>query len=111
MTTSQKMLRRITQKQLDRELGFGKNVTTDGRMMNPDGSFNVVRQRSSIWDNTYYHLVTMPWWMFLLTVVAAYIVVNTFFALLFLFAGFDGLKGLEHVSPQQDFMVAFFFSS
>lgn len=110
-TTSQTMLRRITQKQLDRELGFGKNLTTDGRMMNPDGSFNVVRQRSSIWDNTYYYLVTMPWWMFLLTVTAAYVVVNTFFALLFLLAGFDGLKGLEHVSPQQDFMEAFFFSS
>ena len=79
--------------------------------MNADGSFNVVRQRSTIWDNTYYHLVTMPWWMFLLTVTAAYIVVNTFFAMLFLLAGFDGLKGLEHVSPQHDFMEAFFFSS
>jgi inward rectifier potassium channel len=31
--------------------------------------------------------------------------------MLFLLAGFDGLKGLEHVSPQHDFMEAFFFSS
>lgn len=49
-----KLLRKIKSKPIDRELGFGKNVALDGRMMNPDGSFNVERESNSAWDNLYY---------------------------------------------------------
>lgn len=105
------MLKRVTQSPFDRELGFGKHVTTEGRMMNADGSFNVVRQSLSPWDNAYYYLVTMSWWQFLLSVSTFYFVLNLFFAFMYMLAGVDGLDGMEHHDWEDRFLDAFFFSA
>ena len=75
-------LRKIKNKPLDRELGFGKNVTLQGRLMNPDGSFNVERQAESLWANGYYHLVTMPWRYFLLLIFSFFLLLNLLFEVL-----------------------------
>ncbi|HNE30238.1 MAG TPA: hypothetical protein PLW66_13770, partial [Saprospiraceae bacterium] len=63
------ILRKIAGNVRQQELGFGNNATTNNRVMNSDGSFNVKRQSLSIWDNTYYYLITMPGWAFLSVVV------------------------------------------
>lgn len=105
------LLRKVKAKPLDRELGFGRNVTTDGRMMNSDGSFNVERQSISLWDNIYFHLITMSWWTFFLLVLVFFIMINSLFAELYCLIGIEHLKGASVGNGWQNFMEAFFFSS
>jgi inward rectifier potassium channel len=96
---------------LDRELGFGKAGNTTGRMMNPDGSFNVKRERIGTWDNTYHTLVTMPWGQFFALVFVFFTVLNSFFAIVYTMFGMDNLMGTENGSMMHNFKEAFFFSS
>jgi inward rectifier potassium channel len=94
-----------------RELGFGKYVTTNGRMMNADGSFNVRRQPVSRWDDTYYDLISMSPWQFLGWVVACYLTINIAFALLYVLLGIENLNGVTPGSFWDNFANAYFFSS
>ncbi|MBC7776348.1 MAG: ion transporter [Phycisphaerae bacterium] len=105
------LLRKIKSKPLDRELGFGRNVTLDGRLMNPDGSFNVFREPIGRWDNTYYHLVTMPWRHFFLLIFSFFLLLNVLFSGLYLLIGVEHFNGVTLGSPGHNFMQAFFFSS
>lgn len=106
-----KILRKIKSKPLDRELGFGKYVMLEGRMMNSDGSFNVIRQPLSFWDNVYYHLVTMRWGYFFLIIFGFFLVINLAFSLLYLWLGMDSFIGVVTGNVGHNFMQAFFFSS
>lgn len=103
--------RTIFSRPLEEELGFGKHVTTTGRMMNPDGSFNVQRQYLSWWDNTYFHLVTMRWPYFFLLVLLAYLLLNLLFTVLYLLAGVEQLQGLAPGSFWETFAHVYFFST
>lgn len=42
------ILKRISGNARQQELGFGSSVRLEGRLMNPNGSFNVERQRMSM---------------------------------------------------------------
>ncbi|TNE59286.1 MAG: hypothetical protein EP344_08925 [Bacteroidetes bacterium] len=106
-----KIPRTIFTRPLDQELGFGKNVTTVGRMMNPDGTFNVERQYLNWWDNTYFHLVTMSWKYFFLLVFISYLVINLLFALLYMVAGMDQFSGLQEQDFWSNLSFAFYFST
>lgn len=106
-----KLLRKIKSKPIDRELGFGKNVALDGRMMNPDGSFNVVRESNSAWDNLYYYLITMPWSHFLALIFSFFLLLNILFSTLYLGIGVEHFNGVTPGSLSENFMQAFFFSS
>ncbi|MEZ4919459.1 MAG: ion channel [Saprospiraceae bacterium] len=103
--------RLIKSKPVVEELGFGKNVTVAGRMMNADGSFNVVRESESFWSNSYYHLVTMPWWQFLGLCLLVYLTFNSLFALGYLAIGIDSLAGVNPGSFGDNYLAAFFFST
>ncbi|MFN0034380.1 MAG: ion channel [Saprospiraceae bacterium] len=105
------LLRKVKAKPLDRELGFGRNVTTEGRLMNPDGSFNVQRDANSRWDNTYYHLVTMRWRAFLLLIFSFFLLLNIFFSTLYVLIGVENFNGVTPGDGWHNFMQAFFFSS
>lgn len=106
-----KLLRKIKSKPLDRELGFGKNVTLDGRLMNSNGSFNVERQPLSPWDNVYYHLVTMPWRSFLLLIFSFFLLLNIVFSMIYVLIGVENFNGVTLGDFGHNFMQAFFFSS
>lgn len=106
-----KLLRKIKSKPLDRELGFGKNVTLDGRLMNPDGSFNVERQPLSPWDNIYYHLVTISWGRFLLLIFSFFLLLNIVFSMIYVLIGVENFNGVTLGDFGHNFMQAFFFSS
>jgi len=80
-------------------------------MMNPDGSFNVERQHLNRWDNTYFHLVTMPSWKFFLLVFCSYLFINVFFATIYLIIGTDQLQGMKEGDFWSDFYTAYFFST
>ena len=103
--------RRVARNPVDQELGFGKNLTTQGRMMNPDGSFNVQRDPNGLWDNTYYHLMTISWGMFFFGVFCGYILINLVFATLYLLVGVDELTGMKDGGTMENLMTAFYFST
>jgi inward rectifier potassium channel len=105
------LLKKIKARPLDRELGFGRNVTTDGRLMNADGSFNVEREPLNAWDNTYYHLVTMPWRRFFGLIFSFFLLLNIFFSGIYLLIGVEHFNGVTLGDGWQNFMQAFFFSS
>lgn len=103
--------RTIFTRPIQEELGFGKTVTTAGRMMNADGTFNVQRQHLKPLDNTYFFLITMPWWQFFVLIVLFYFTTNIFFSWLYLLVGIDQLAGAPAGTFWQNFWKAYFFSS
>ncbi|MEQ1747683.1 MAG: ion channel [Saprospiraceae bacterium] len=103
--------RRILAKPIQQELGFGKQLTTSERMMNPDGSFNVERQTLGRWDNAYYHLVTMRWDRFALLVFLSFVLLNLFFSALYLSLGIHQLQGIRAGDFWQNLSSVFFFST
>jgi inward rectifier potassium channel len=82
------------------------------RAINKDGYFNV-RRTGITWRDIhpYLFLVSIPFYGFVVIVTAAYIVVNTIFAFIYLAVGTDSIKGIEAVTPWLRFMNAFFFSA
>lgn len=106
-----RLLRKIKSKPLERELGFGKNLALDARLMNSDGSFNVERERISPWDNIYYHLISMPWRHFLALIFGFFLLLNIFFSSLYLLIGVEHFNGVQLGDTLHNFMQAFFFSS
>lgn len=97
-----------------RDLGFGTEVAkgTRRRLLNRDGSFNVVldglNPLSSL--SLYHWLLTISWPKFLAFVAASYIAVNTLFAFAFLLLGTDALQSSAGSFAGQPFYRAFFFS-
>lgn len=81
----------------DRDLGFGAVVAGRARrrLLNPDGSFNVVR-RGLGWRGTlslYYRVLGLGWPRFLLLLAILYLLVNGLFALAYLACGPVALAG------------------
>ncbi|MBL7828593.1 MAG: ion transporter [Saprospiraceae bacterium] len=103
--------RRITFKPLEKELGFGRSISANERLMNTDGSFNVVREAINVWDNTYHYLIHMTWGQFFLLALVFFGVMNSLFAALYLCFGIENLSGTTPGSFTDNFLQAFFFSS
>src|SRR5438552_13512939 len=97
-----------------RDLGFGTEVArgTRRRLLNRDGSFNVVRDAldplSSL--SLYHWLLTISWPRFLAFISGSYIIVNVFFAVAFLLLGPDALQSSTGDFAGTAFYRAFFFS-
>ena len=76
----------------DRDLGFGSVVSRDSRqrLLNRDGSFNVVRAGLSFFDSfaPYHLLLTTSWTGFFAAVVVSYFLVNVVFAVAFVASPF-----------------------
>lgn len=98
----------------DRDLGFGSVVARQSRqrLLNRDGTFNVVRRglglRASL--SLYYSLLTMSWPRFLLVGLAGYLVVNAFFATGYFMLGAEALAGDEGTAAGGPWLQSFFFS-
>lgn len=100
--------------QLDDDLGFGtRPVSANQRLMNIDGSSNVKRIGLPFFrtSDTYNWLISMTWKKFLFILLIAYLVVNTFFAFLYVTIGIEHLKGANGVTYRDHFFDAFFFSA
>lgn len=92
------------------DLGFGNKIPTNaGRLIRPDGSFNVRRLGSRAYT-PYQSLVEMSWTSFLLLVFVFYVAVNAVFALGFCLLGLEQLAGIEADTFLEGFLQAFFFS-
>ena len=97
-----------------KDLGFGTEVARGvrHRLLNHDGSFNVVREGldplSSL--SLYHWLLTISWPKFLGFVSIMYVAVNAIFAIAFLLCGPDALQSPTGNFNGQPFYRAFFFS-
>jgi inward rectifier potassium channel len=98
----------------DRDLGFGAVVSRNSarRLLNRDGSFNVVREGLGLLGTVapYHLLLTISWAGFIAFITLMYLVVNLLFALLFLACGADALAGPGTQMLGGRFSQAFFFS-
>jgi inward rectifier potassium channel len=97
-----------------KDLGFGTEVARGAlqRLLNRDGSFNVVREGlnplSSL--SLYHWLLTISWPKFLGFITASYIGVNGLFAVAFVLLGPDGLMSTTGSFAGHPFYRAFYFS-
>ena len=98
----------------DRDLGFGSVVSRESRqrLLNRDGSFNVVRSGLGFFESfaPYHQALTISWWGFFGLVVASYVVINLAFALAYLACGPEALVGTGAQMMGGRFGQAFFFS-
>lgn len=111
MLNFSKMPRRIANKPIEQELGFGKTLIDSGRMMNSDGVFNVERERFGYWDNTYFHLMMMPAWQFFLLALTGFVFLNIVFSVVYCLIGIEHLLGTSEGDFLHQLTQAYFFSS
>jgi inward rectifier potassium channel len=97
-----------------RDLGFGAEVARSARqrLLNPDGSFNVIREGlDPLASLSLYHwLLTISWPKFIGFIAGSYVVINALFAFAFLLCGPDALQSTTGSFAGQPFYRAFFFS-
>ena len=98
----------------DRDLGFGSVVgrTSRQRLLNRDGSFNVVRSGLGLLESLtpYHELLTISWTGFLGLVGLLYVALNLVFAVAYLACGPEALLGPGAEMLGGRFSRAFFFS-
>lgn len=98
----------------DRDLGFGSVVSRESRqrLLNRDGSFNVIRSGLGWIESLspYHQLLTTSWLGFLGLVGALYLVLNLIFAVAYVACGPDALEGPGAHMLGGRFSQAFFFS-
>jgi inward rectifier potassium channel len=102
----------IPHNDVPKDLGFGKVVAerSHKRLLNPDGSFNVKRHGLGLVNqlNPFHALMVMPWWTFMLLVIAVYMTLNVLFAGAYWLCGEGAILGLSEDIPR--FLQAFFLS-
>ena len=99
---------------LNRDLGFGSVVARESRqrLLNKDGSFNVVREGlSPLASMSLYHdLLMISWPRFLGLIILFYLSVNALFAAAYVACGPGALAGAHAVTLGGRFAESFFFS-
>src|SRR5580698_5309999 len=97
---------------------FDPGLTTQyngplSRVINPDGSFNVIRKGTDWRDvHPYLHLVSVSWTRFFTTILTAYILVNAIFATVYFLLGPNAINGTMRDGTASDrFFQCLFFSS
>ena len=96
------------------DLGFGRVVSEESnlRLINKDGSFNVKRKGLNFFTSLsiYHSLLTMEWWKFIGLASLGYMLLNIFFAFIYLIFEPGALLGTEAATFLAKFLRAFFFS-
>lgn len=96
------------------DLGFGPQpVIKNKPLINKDGTPNVKRIGLPFFNtaNNYNTLITMSWTKFWLLVVSGYLILNIFFAFIYMLCGPGSLDGTTGDTTFNHFMDAFFFSA
>jgi inward rectifier potassium channel len=96
------------------DLGFGAVVARESRkrLLNKDGSFNVVREGLSFFRSLspYHYLLTTSWPRFLELIVASYLVINAAFGAAYLACGPGQIEGTQATGVLSQYLQDFFFS-
>jgi inward rectifier potassium channel len=97
-----------------KDLGFGTELARGARrrLVNHDGSFNVVREGLSPLSSLslYHWLLIISWPKFLSFIAVVYVAVNMLFAGAFLLCGQGALQSASGAFANEPFYRAFFFS-
>ena len=105
---------RQRQEDIDRDLGFGAVVARESqkRLLNRDGSFNVVREGLKFFASwsPYHYLLTVSWPRFLGLVIVGYLGLNALFGAAFFALGPGALAGAAGSGLGSRFLQSFFFS-
>jgi inward rectifier potassium channel len=89
-----------------------KYTGTIRRTIDKSGAFNVHRRGTTWRDaNAYLYLINVPWPAFLAIIFAAYLAVNTLFALVYYSLGPNQLQGADALTEFAHFLNSFFFSA
>jgi len=92
------------------DFGFTNTVSEKSkRIINKDGSFNVIRVGEK--KSLFHILVTMTWPRFALVIISFYVVLNILFASLYVLVDFDGIGVTADYEVHNRFMIASFFSA
>src|SRR3954464_203150 len=117
MTTSTYTEHAVVRPQQDddfKDLGFGAEIARSShqRLLNRDGTFNVVREGldpvSSL--SLYHWSLTISWPLFLSAIAVSYVAINALFAVAFLLCGPGALEVTAAIPPDSPFSRAVFFS-
>ncbi|UFH55714.1 ion channel [Spirosoma sp. KNUC1025] len=104
----------VEQEERRADIGFGTKITdSHSRLVNKDGTFNIVRVNGTLWDrlNIYNRLIVMGWVPFFSWLLTGYLLANTLFAGIYMLAGSDTLIGVDDRVLNGPFWKCFFFSS
>ena len=94
----------------DANLGFeGDFLNSGARLLNQDGTFNVSRTGKKSF-NLYKILMQMSWTRFFFLLFMAYLIVNSFFGLLYSIEGAAGINGMNPGTWPEEFIQSFFLS-
>ncbi len=97
-----------------KDLGFGSEVArgTQRRLLNRDGSFNVVRYGLTPYSAlSFYHWsLSVTWPRFLGFLAVSYLALNLVFAFAYLLCGPQAIQGLSADDMGGEFLRAFYFS-
>lgn len=93
--------------------GFGiKYGRVTGRLIRPDGTVNLRRVGERFHPSDIYHtMVVVSWWRFFAATIAVYVVVNSFFATLYMAVGTEHIAQAPSADWMQSFETAVFFSA
>jgi inward rectifier potassium channel len=80
------------------------------RMMNKDGSYNIIRKGGLNGLKDFYkYLIDVHWIVFFLILIGSFILLNLVFATIYILIGIEQINGLNPDIPE--FISAFFFSA
>jgi inward rectifier potassium channel len=99
---------------LNRDTGFSDTGNIHGgRFINRDGTFNLRKIGWPFWQrySVYYRMITMPPWQFIVTLVTAFISVNLFFTLIYLWIGAGQFTGMITQAGWKMYKELYFFST
>src|ERR1700722_2582859 len=107
------LLRKInTKAKTEINSGFGVNASDyGGRLVNKDGVPNVEKKGVGFLESiSWYHtMLQLPRWKFFAAVLLFYIIINFFFALMYLAVGIEHLVGMSPATSLEKFGEAYFF--
>jgi inward rectifier potassium channel len=96
------------------DLGLGTVAANQSslRLLNSDGSFNIIRRgygRLGV-ANPYFRLLSVNWRVLFITICSSYLIINCFFALLYFECGPNALKTTVEGMHSLSLLSLFFFS-
>ena len=89
-------------------MGFGNKVSARTRLVNDDGSFNI--QRVGEAAKPFEHLVNLPLSLFVLELLAVFLLLNALFATFYFGHGIEHLSGKPSAGGWEDFLHCYYFS-
>lgn len=98
----------------DANTGFGENASSyGGRFINKSGKSNIEKRGISFLDRlSWFHtMLSLPRWKFFAIIIAFYVIVNLFFAIIYYGIGLEHLNGIVGANEYEKFAQTYFFSA